>query len=201
MANMGEEDSKAYAGCATSAAILPRIVHMVTRKAKAKAVDTRKQTPEAAPEAPISMSRARARSTTPEAVDPVKRRTMWRTAMGIMEYRRQWRRKKGSEMFNLEADHHGEWSTNWQMDIMNFEKGLPNTEVVANGKVVKERGEEVTTRPHTGRYHALMRDDDDKAIHPNVLTGQGLLEMGKINVRQWESTSTQDDEDSSQLEG
>ena len=40
--------------------------------------------------------------------------------------------------------------------MLRFEKGLPNTKVVENSKLAKERSEEVTKKPHTGRYHALV---------------------------------------------
>ena len=87
------------------------IAQMVTKKAKAKAMHPRKQTSKEAPKAQISMSRARASSTTPKAADPVLTDSSgedsnwgsWNT----------WGKGggKGGEMHNLESDPHGEWST------------------------------------------------------------------------------------------
>ena len=90
---------------------------------------------------------------------------------------------KGGEMYNLEFDPHGEWCINWQIDMLSFEKGLPSTKVVDNSKVAKERSEEVTKRPHTGRDHALGGDDQSQRLLP----GQDLLEMAKIKVEQGKS--------------
>ena len=61
----------------------------------------------------------------------------------VRRYEKSSRDGKGGDMYNLESDQHGEWGTNRQIDMLNFERVLPNTEVVANSKVVKERNEEV----------------------------------------------------------
>ena len=60
---------------------------MVTKKAKAKAVHPRKQTSKEAPKAQISMSRARASSTTPKAAEPSADGQQWGgQQLGIMEH-------------------------------------------------------------------------------------------------------------------
>ena len=131
------------------------VAHVVTKKAKANEVDPRKETSNATPKAPISMSRTRASSK--KAADPVLKD-------------------------NNGEDSNGDHGTHGAKEAKKEAK-----KVVENSKVARERSEEVTTRPHTGRYHALVRDDDQETINFNVLTAQDLLEMAKIEVKQGES--------------
>ena len=58
-------------------------------------------------------------------------------------------------------------------------KGLPNTKVVKNSKVAKERSVEVAKRPHTSRYDALVRDDDEETKQSQRLDRAGSFGDGK----------------------
>lgn len=86
---------------------------------------------------------------------------------------------KAGEVHNLGCDQQEEWdNNNWQMDMLSFEK----------------MNATITTKPHTGRFHALMCDDvEEEANHvketarPNVLTGGDILEMAKIKAKQGET--------------
>ena len=159
MTKTAKEDSKGHAGCATSTAILPGGGSQKGNiKGNAKGTNFN--------------VKDKGKFNNVEGSGPSAKGQQWRGQQWGSWNTRGKGGGKGAEVYNLESDPHGEWSTIRQTDMLSFEKGLPNTKVVEHSKVAKERSEEVTEMPRTGRFHAL---------------GRIFCRMQKVKVKQGES--------------